>query len=234
MSNMFVADVGGTNIRLALVLNGELQQITKYLCKQFDTITDAINQFAIDVNVDSFEHGCIAIACPVNNDVVKMTNHTWTFSKIELQNQLSLNSLLVINDFSAVAFSLPNLKMEQVIQIGTGEAVEKGNIVVFGPGTGLGVEHLTWTDSGWQTLDGEGGHVWTDHGCLGTGKQQNMPIPRVSFTFLTNNCRWKIRWTQREPSTKTWARTVRLWCLTLLAFAHSTSLRPYCLNASMT
>ena len=159
MSNMFVADVGGTNIRLALVQHGELQQITKYLCKQFDTITDAINQFAIDVNVDSFEHGCIAIACPVNNDVVKMTNHSWAFSKLELQNQLSLNSLLVINDFSAVAFSLPALTMEQVIQIGPGEAVEKGNIAVFGPGTGLGVEHLTWTDNGWQTLDGEGGHV---------------------------------------------------------------------------
>jgi glucokinase len=159
MSMMFVADVGGTNIRLALVKNGALQQITKYLCNQFDTITDAINQFAIDVNVDGFEHGCIAIACPVNDDFVKMTNHTWAFSKRVLQNELSLNRLLVINDFSAVAFSLPTLSSQQIIQIGRGEPVEKGNIAVFGPGTGLGVEHLTWTDSGWQTLDGEGGHV---------------------------------------------------------------------------
>jgi len=159
MSKMFVADVGGTNIRLALVENGALLQITKYLCKQFDTITDAIKQFAMDINVDSFEHGCIAIACPVNNDFVKMTNHTWAFSKRVLQKELNLNSLLVINDFSAVAFSLPTLSSQQLIQIGPGEAVKKGNIAVFGPGTGLGVEHLTWTDCGWQTLDGEGGHV---------------------------------------------------------------------------
>jgi glucokinase len=159
MKNMFVADVGGTNIRLALIRNGALQQITKYLCNQFDTITDAINQFANDVHVDTFEYGCIAIACPVNNDLVKMTNHTWAFSKKALQNELQLKSLFVINDFSAVAYSLPTLNQDQIIQIGSGEPTEKGNIAVFGPGTGLGVEHLTWTNNGWQTLDGEGGHV---------------------------------------------------------------------------
>ncbi|MFT5711899.1 MAG: glucokinase [Glaciecola sp.] len=159
MSKMFVADVGGTNIRLALVENGALQYVNKYLCRQFDTITDAIKQFSIDINVDGFESGCIAIACPVNNDFIKMTNHTWAFSKGVLQNELSLKRLLVINDFSAVAFSLPTLSNQQVIQIGPGAPIEKGNIAVFGPGTGLGVEHLTWTDGGWQTLDGEGGHV---------------------------------------------------------------------------
>jgi glucokinase len=159
MSQMFVADVGGTNIRLALVENGSLTHITKYLCKQFDTITDAITHFAHEVNVERFEYGCIAIACPVNDDLVKMTNHTWAFSKIALEKELKLAQLMVINDFSAVAYSLPTLTKEQVIQIGSGVPAEKGNIAVFGPGTGLGVEHLTWTSGGWQTLDGEGGHV---------------------------------------------------------------------------
>lgn len=159
MSQMFVADVGGTNIRLALVENGSLTHITKYLCKQFDTITDAITHFAHEAGVGSFEYGCIAIACPVNNDLVKMTNHTWAFSKTALKKELKLARLLVINDFSAVAHSLPTLTKEQVIQIGPGTPLEQGNIAVFGPGTGLGVEHLTWTERGWQTLDGEGGHV---------------------------------------------------------------------------
>ncbi|AEP30216.1 glucokinase [Brumicola nitratireducens] len=159
MSQMFVADVGGTNIRLALVENGSLMHITKYLCKQFDTITDAITHFAREANVDNFEYGCIAIACPVNDDLVKMTNHTWAFSKTALKKELNLARLLVINDFSAVAYSLPTLTKEQVIQVGSGVPLEKGNIAVFGPGTGLGVEHLTWTSGGWQTLDGEGGHV---------------------------------------------------------------------------
>lgn len=159
MSNMFVADVGGTNIRLAQIENGQIKAIKKYLCTEFDTIAEAITQFGDDVGQDSFEHGCIAIACPVNHDLVKMTNHTWQFSKKALRDELSLSQLHVINDFSAVAHSLPTLSADQVIKIGRGEADQKGNIVVFGPGTGLGVEHLTLTAAGWQTLDGEGGHV---------------------------------------------------------------------------
>ncbi|MEC7285147.1 MAG: glucokinase, partial [Pseudomonadota bacterium] len=106
-----------------------------------------------------FSQGCIAIACPVLGDQVEMTNHSWAFSQNALRSQLKLDALFVINDFTAVAHSLPVLGEEQVVQIGEGTAKENGNIAVFGPGTGLGVEHITMTSTGWQTLDGEGGHV---------------------------------------------------------------------------
>jgi len=159
MSKRFVADVGGTNIRLALLENGRMAKIEKYLCADFESIADAILFFQKNNIVGSFNDGCIAIACPTNNDMVKMTNHSWVFSKTALRAQLGLDNLYVINDFTAVAHSLPTLNHNQVIQIGRGNAQENGNIAVFGPGTGLGVEHLTWTKSGWQTLDGEGGHV---------------------------------------------------------------------------
>ena len=159
MSHRFVADVGGTNIRLALLENGRIAKIEKYLCADFDTIGDAILHFQKN-NVDTHvSAGCIAIACPINGDMVKMTNHSWVFSQTALKAQLGLTDLYVINDFTAVAHSLPTLNHNQVVQIGNGSAKEHGNIAVFGPGTGLGVEHLTWTTSGWQTLDGEGGHV---------------------------------------------------------------------------
>ncbi|MBF7072598.1 glucokinase [Glaciecola sp. MH2013] len=159
MTNMFVADVGGTNIRLAFVKNGQIDTIKKYLCTDFETIYDAIVEFGNEVGQSRFSAGCIAIACPVNKDQVTMTNHSWSFSKSALKEQLGLDDLFVINDFSAVAYSLPTLSSEQLIQVGSGEADKRGNIVVFGPGTGLGVEHLTLTNEGWQTLDGEGGHV---------------------------------------------------------------------------
>lgn len=159
MSARFVADVGGTNIRLALVENGRIAKIEKYLCADFESIGDAILHFQKNNIESTFSAGCIAIACPVNNDMVKMTNHTWVFSKTALKSALNLDNLYVINDFTAVAHSLPTLNHNQVVQIGAGSAKEHGNIAVFGPGTGLGVEHLTWTTSGWQTLDGEGGHV---------------------------------------------------------------------------
>lgn len=159
MSIRFVADVGGTNIRLSIVKNGELSDIKKYLCTDFDTIASAIQHYFDEFPALNFSAGCIAIACPVPGDWVKMTNHTWQFSIQELTQTLNLDWLGVINDFTSVAHSLPVLGDEQKVQIGGGKAVEGANIAVCGPGTGLGVDHLTMTANGWKALDGEGGHV---------------------------------------------------------------------------
>ncbi|WP_026375159.1 glucokinase [Aestuariibacter salexigens] len=159
MSVKFVADVGGTNIRLAQTQDGKLTDIKKYLCADFDTIADAIQHYFDEFTDRTFSAGCIAIACPVTSDWVKMTNHTWQFSTQELTQVLGLEYLAVINDFTSVAYSLTVLNDEQKVQIGTGESSPDGNIAVFGPGTGLGVEHLTQVENGWKTLDGEGGHV---------------------------------------------------------------------------
>ena len=159
MTEKFVADVGGTNIRLARVTETGVDNIIKYQCKDFGSIDLAIEQYFKDLPDFTFTAGCIAIACPVLGDQVVMTNHSWAFSQKALKQQLDLEQLFVINDFTAVAHSLPVLGKDQVVQIGEGTPKENGNIAVFGPGTGLGVEHLTMTISGWQTLDGEGGHV---------------------------------------------------------------------------
>lgn len=159
MSTKFVADVGGTNIRLAQVHDGVLLHVEKYLCNDYATIGDAIHNYFASFPELEFEAGCIAIACPITGDWVKMTNHSWEFSIKELTSQLNLKWLGVINDFTSVAHSLPVLGADQKVQIGQGTAKPSANIAVFGPGTGLGVDHLTMTAQGWKALDGEGGHV---------------------------------------------------------------------------
>ncbi|GAA6183661.1 MULTISPECIES: glucokinase [Alteromonadaceae] len=159
MTSKFVADVGGTNIRICQVEGHNLINIKKYLCVDFPTIEDAIKHYFSEFPEVKFSFGCIAIACPVIGDWVKMTNHTWEFSIDQLTKGLSLDWLGVINDFTSVAHSLPVLKDDQKVQIGAGAPKLNANIAVFGPGTGLGVEHLTFTDKGWKALDGEGGHV---------------------------------------------------------------------------
>jgi glucokinase len=155
----FVADIGGTNIRLAQVVDGQVAEIRKYLCADFATVNEAIKQYFSEYPATEFAAGCLAIACPVAGDLVKMTNHTWAFSIKQVQADLGLGWLGVINDFTSVAHSLPKLDDSQKVQIGPGEALPEANIAVFGPGTGLGVEHLTCTDGEWKALDGEGGHV---------------------------------------------------------------------------
>lgn len=154
-----IADVGGTNIRLATVTEQGVTDIEKYQCAEFVSIQAAIEHYFAEHKDKQFSSACIAIAGPVNQEVIKFSNNDWEFTRSGLQNNLGLEHLYVINDFTAVAHSLPVLQDAQIIQIGTGTPIENGNIAVFGPGTGLGVEHITQTTSGWQTLDGEGGHV---------------------------------------------------------------------------
>lgn len=159
MTAKFVADVGGTNIRIGQVDGNSLTNIEKYLCNDFPTIEDAIKHYFSQHPDVIFSYGCVAIACPVPGDWVKMTNHTWEFSIEALTAALGLEWLGVINDFTSVAHSLPVLSDDQKVQVGAGTAKANANIAVFGPGTGLGVDHLTMTDQGWKALDGEGGHV---------------------------------------------------------------------------
>lgn len=120
MSHKFVADVGGTNIRLARVTETGVADIIKYMCNDFASIDLAIAQYFADLPQYAFTEGCIAIACPVLGDQVEMTNHSWAFSQNALRSQLKLDALYVINDFTAVAHSLPVLSDEQVVQIGEG------------------------------------------------------------------------------------------------------------------
>lgn len=159
MSVCFVADVGGTNIRLAQIDNGKLTHIKKYLCSDYATIESVIQTYFAAFPESQFSAGCLGVACPVNSDFISMTNNHWQFSITQLQTALKLDWLGVINDFTAVAHAVTVLNQQQKAQIGRGEAVATDNIAVFGPGTGLGVKHLTLTAEGWLALDGEGGHV---------------------------------------------------------------------------
>jgi glucokinase len=96
----------------------------------------------------------------VTGDVVSMTNNSWTFSIAELKNSLQVRHCLVINDFTALAMSLPALGSSDLRQIGSGAAVDGAPIALLGPGTGLGVSGLVQTGNGqYLALSGEGGHA---------------------------------------------------------------------------
>ncbi|WP_438865026.1 glucokinase [Neptunicella sp.] len=159
MTARFVADVGGTNIRLAREVKGQLADIKKYLCNDFATIADVIKLYCDSLPEHDFVAGCIAIACPVSGDKVKMTNHYWEFSIEQTRQNLGLQNLMVINDYTAISMSLPVLSEQQKVKIGGGEPVENGTMAVFGAGTGLGVGHLIPITEGWKAMPGEGGHV---------------------------------------------------------------------------
>ncbi|CAM5210643.1 glucokinase [Alishewanella longhuensis] len=156
-----VADIGGTNARFSRVALDTLalDQVAVYPCADFASLADALRHYQQQQQLTDIADVAIAIACPVNGDEVRMTNFHWQFSINAMQQQLKLNTLLVMNDFTAVAMCLPALADDQKIQIGGQPAVSGKPMAVLGAGTGLGVAHLIPVADKYLPLPGEGGHV---------------------------------------------------------------------------
>ncbi|PHM61784.1 glucokinase [Xenorhabdus ishibashii] len=155
-----VGDIGGTNARLALcdVDTGQLSAVEFYPCAHYPSLEIVIRQYLKQKNCE-VKYGCIAIACPVTDDVISMTNHSWRFSVSQMKASLGWEHFEVINDFTAVSLAIPVLGADDVIQIGGKQPQAKRPIAVYGAGTGLGVAHLIHTGTQWMSLPGEGGHV---------------------------------------------------------------------------
>lgn len=156
-----VADVGGTNARFGLLrgARGLPQQQLTLATASYAGIDSAIEDYLRQVNAAMPLEAAIAIANPVTGDVIKMSNCHWTFSIEAIRAKLGLARLLVLNDFTALAMSLPVIPAAQLTQIGGGAAVAGSPLALIGAGTGLGVSGLIPYRDTWLPLESEGGHV---------------------------------------------------------------------------
>ena len=157
-----LGDIGGTNARFAwqVAAGAPLTDVASYLCAEHASL-QAVMRHYLAAHHKRAPRGCaIAMANPVTGDTVRMTNHHWSFSISALQRELGIERLAVINDFTAVALSLPALAATELRQIGAGTAVPGAPMAVLGPGTGLGVSGLLPVAPGhYASIAGEGGHV---------------------------------------------------------------------------
>ena len=155
-----VADIGGTNARFALeVAPQQIERAEVLPCHDYDTIIDAAREFLKRVGNPKISHAAVAIANPILGDWVQMTNHHWSFSIETTRQSLGLETLILLNDFTAQALAITQTKREDLVQVGGKELVENAPKAVIGPGTGLGVSGLVPSKAGWVPLSGEGGHV---------------------------------------------------------------------------
>jgi glucokinase len=159
-----IADIGGTNARFALCTldDGplELEFERNLKCADFASLHHAAEHYLDQLHFRP-THACIAVACPIVGDEVRMTNRAWAFSQQELKRTLDLERLKVLNDWGAIACSVPALGREELQSLyGPPELSERGPITLLGPGTGLGIALLAGdVTRGWLPIETEGGHV---------------------------------------------------------------------------
>ncbi|MEH6580800.1 MAG: glucokinase [Halioglobus sp.] len=152
-----VADIGGTNARFAYVESDsdELLGIEIFPCADFPFFVDAIRAYMDRGHVEQVDKICLAVAGPVESDLIDLPNNHWSFSRADLQTALGV-SVTIINDFSAQVLCIDALTDSEVLWIGAARPSGGQVKAVVGPGTGLGVSAML---PGGGILPSEGGHV---------------------------------------------------------------------------
>jgi glucokinase len=158
---VLIADIGGTNIRFAVLAPGEpLGQIGALRGDDFETFEDLVEEMWHGTSPDGRPRAAmLAVASPPEPEIIRFTNRDWHFSKAGLRKQFNLENLLIVNDFEAVALALPYLTEADTTRFGGGEAHKGAAMAVLGAGTGLGVAGLLPHDDRWLAVAGEGGHT---------------------------------------------------------------------------
>ncbi len=158
---ILIADIGGTNARVALLLDAFAEPKTFPVVKTADypNIDDAIQATVLDKTSVQPKSAVLAIAGPIDGDEIDLTNSPWVVRPRSLLADLGFEEIVVMNDFEAQALAVSALPDSGRQQIGGGSAREGASRVVLGPGTGLGVAGLVRARRMWIPVAGEGGHV---------------------------------------------------------------------------
>lgn len=136
-----VADVGGTNTRIALFdpAEGELRRLVVFKNRDYPRFEDVISAWLENLDEPAPHLGCIAVAAPPSGDLVKMSNMDWSFSCDALARRHGFRRLARINDFESNAYALPYLESAELTVLHPGDVCEPSpTLAVIGPGTGLG------------------------------------------------------------------------------------------------
>jgi glucokinase len=158
-SSILLGDIGATNARFALLSNGSLNAINTFEVAKFGQFTDVLAIFIKEhCRQTQIHQALLAIAGPITGERVLLTNSSWVIDARELQTDFALHTRFV-NDFEAVALSLPSLTSNDLAQIGDGRSEVGAPLAVLGPGSGLGVPCLIDHFERRVVIASEGGHA---------------------------------------------------------------------------
>lgn len=147
MAVLLAADLGGTHARL------RLSRIENSAC---DTLAEGIfpaadfaSFYALlaafcpsDVSIDL---ASLAVAGPVLDQTVQLTNLPWHIDAAKLALQHPIKRTLLLNDFAALAYGIDSMNDSAQVCLQAGRPVQDAVAAVVGAGTGLG--HGFWRGS---------------------------------------------------------------------------------------
>jgi len=154
-----VADVGGTNMRFAAVKTdgASLAQRTFRTSGPLDVAAASAEMIRAQSSLP--RQIVVAAAGVVDSGKVRLTNSSQSFSEASLSAATGVSNIKILNDFEAAAWSLATVSAQDVDTLQGEFATSHAPRLIIGPGTGLGVGAMVWSNGKPHVISGEGGHV---------------------------------------------------------------------------
>ena len=142
-----IADIGGTNARFSIETTPYTYSLTQVLeCKNFPTLAQAGKHYLNSINLSTpVKYAALALPTPnTDGKTLNMINNPWSGQSISQSfKEMGIESGIILNDFHALALSIPHIDNNNLIKIGNAETQNSNKpIAIIGPGTGLGMSTL--------------------------------------------------------------------------------------------
>ena len=157
-------DIGGTHARFALAeledgARPRLGEMRKYRTRDHAGLAGAWARFDADSGGALPRAASLAVAAPIEGEVLTFMNSDWRLDRNGLKDELGLDKLHLLNDFGAVAHTVSVTPGDEFTAIaGPGDLPADGIASVIGPGTGLGVSLLD-RRHGVSVIETEAAHI---------------------------------------------------------------------------
>lgn len=159
-----VADIGGTNTRVALARGPMVDRatVTRYANAEHADLSEVLGRYLSEKGVTDRQIAgvCVAAAGPVHDGVATLTNLDWRIDRETLGHSLSAEKVAVLNDLQAQGHAIGNIDPADLQEIvPQPPASDLAAKLVIGLGTGFNACPVFDTAGGRFVPPSEAGHV---------------------------------------------------------------------------
>ena len=166
MSTLLAGDIGGTKTLLAIyALEGDRlsqRRAERFVSADWADFGELVNHFlAAEPSSSRPTHACFAVAGPVQQGRVKLTNLPWQLEQSALASHCKLQQVDLVNDFAVLIYGLPHVQPDQhaLLRPALSGPDPQAPVAILGAGTGLGVAIGVPTGAGLKAMASEASHA---------------------------------------------------------------------------
>ncbi len=137
-----LADIGGTNTRVALARGATLlpDTIRRFRNADYPGLEAVLRAYLAERGESACHAACVAVAGPVKDGVGALTNLDWSIDEATLAGATGAGTVAILNDLQAQGHALGHIAQENLRPVLPGvPAPEDATRLVIGVGTGFNV-----------------------------------------------------------------------------------------------